>query len=105
MGDDERREAILERRRAVLDVARLGEEERFEGRAGATASAAELVDPGDVGDAQSLEAVGFVPGALQFVRRGSFSKIEQRSGDVGDGDPVVDGDFVGGEIAAMHLDP
>jgi hypothetical protein len=57
-------EAVLERRRGVFDVARLSEQERFEGRAGATASAAEFVDACDLGGAQSFEAVGFVPGAL-----------------------------------------
>jgi hypothetical protein len=51
MRDDERREPVLEQRRGVLDVACLGEQERLEASAGATAAAAELVDAGDLRDA------------------------------------------------------
>jgi hypothetical protein len=67
--------------------------------------AANLVDACDLGDAKPFEAVGFVPGALQFVRRGSFGKVEERPGDGRDGDAIVDRGFVGGELATMHLDP
>ena len=101
VGDDEGREAVLERGAGVFDMALLGEEEGPDGFAGRPSPRVMLVEAGDLGHAEKPQPGGFVPGALELVRRGAFGQVEERTGDSRDGDPVAEGDVGGSESAAM----
>jgi hypothetical protein len=103
MGDDELREAVLERGGGVLDMALLGVEEGSDAAARKTAGVA-LVDGRDLRNTQEPKAVGFVPGALELRWLDRLGEVEERSGHGGHRYAFAHHPFVAGDLAAVQVD-
>jgi hypothetical protein len=102
LGRDEGREPVLQRRVGVTDIALLREEEWPDALAGASASRTALVDGGDLAEAEEVQPVGFVPGALEALWFGAFGEVEERARDRGGRDTDVNDAFVAFELAAVE---